>query len=178
MKDKDAVERACQYGIGFVVFTWCGEHHVHEVFGIREVVFWIIERQTVGITVTHCRNRRNFGNQTVNRDFAVFGVRDVQTVLIECRQCTDHADHHRHRMRITAEAAEEPSQLFMHHRMTADGIVKFCLLLRCRQFAVNQQITDFQIIGFFGKLFNRITTVIQQAFVAVDISDFGLAACC
>ena len=62
MQNKDAVERASQYWIRFVFFTWCRKHHVQEVFSIGKVIFWIIERQTVGITVTHCRNCRNFGD--------------------------------------------------------------------------------------------------------------------
>ena len=172
MKDKDAVERACQYGIVFVVFARRREHHMHEVFGIREVISRIIERQTVGIAVAHRRNGRDFGNQAVNRDFAVFGISDVQTVLIERGQSTDHTHHHRHRMRVAAETAEEPSKLFVYHGVVAHGTFKFRFLLGRRQFAVNQQVANFQIVGFFGKLFDGITTVIQQPFVAIDISDF------
>ncbi len=39
MQNKDAVERASQYWIRFVFFTWSRKHHVQEVFSIGKVIF-------------------------------------------------------------------------------------------------------------------------------------------
>jgi hypothetical protein len=46
---------------------------------------------------------------------------------------------------------------------------------RGRQLAVEQQIAGFQEVAVFGQLLDRIATIEQNAFVAVDVSDFGFA---
>src|SRR5690606_39641107 len=43
-----------------------------------------------------------------------------------------------------------------------------------RQFAVEQQVGGFQVVGLLGELFDRITAVQQDALVAINISDFRL----
>ena len=166
VQDKNSVQCANQYRIWLVFFTWRCKHHVHKVCRVREVVLRIIERQAVGVAVTHRRNSRDFGNQAVNGDFAVIG--NFQAVLIEGGQSANHTNHHCHRMRIAAEAAEEPCQLFMYHSVVHDCINKLFLLLSIRQFAINQKVTGLQIITLFGKLLNRIPAIIEIAFIAVD----------
>ena len=49
-------------------------------------------------------------------------------VVIEGRQCADTTGHHSHRMRVAAEALEEPAHLLMNHRVAGDAIVKVGLL--------------------------------------------------
>ena len=59
------------------------------------------------------------------------GVVDVQRVVIEGRQRPDHADQHRHRMRIAAETTEEVLHLLVHHGVAMTALVKssFCVAL-------------------------------------------------
>ena len=49
-----------------------------------------------------------------------------------------------------------------------------CVLVR--QFAVQQQIADFQEVGMLGQLVDRIAAIEQNALVAVDEGDVALAA--
>ena len=177
MQNKDAVQRAHQHRVGFVFFARRGKHHVHEVGGVRQIIFRIIERQTVGITVAHGRNRRNFGNQAEFGNAAVIGIINIQAVLIKRSQCANHANHHGHRVGIATETAEEPSELLMHHGVAQHGFFKFGLLLGSRQFAVNQQIAGFQIVAVFSQLLNRIAAIVKLAFVAIDKGDFRFTAC-
>ena len=103
-------------------------------------------------------------------------IGNVGGVVIECRQCADAARHDRHRMRIAAEALEEPHHLLVHHRVPVDAVVEVGLLRRGRQFAVEQQVAGLQKVAVLGELFDRIAAIEQNAFVAVDVGDLGLAA--
>ena len=161
MQCEDAVQRAHQNRVGFVFFAWRCKHHVHEVGGIAQIIAREVERQTVGVTVAHGGDGGDFGDEAVNGDFAVFRVGNFQAVLIESGQCADYADHHRHRVRIAAETAEEPCQLFVHHSVFGHGIDKLFFLCGIGQFAVNQQVAHFQIVAFFCQLFNGIAAIVQ-----------------
>ena len=55
---------------------------------------------------------------------ALLRIVDVGGVVIERRQRADRADHDRHRMRVTAEAGEEPRHLLVHHRVVRDGVAE------------------------------------------------------
>ena len=103
-------------------------------------------------------------------------IGDVGEVVIEGRQRADRAGHHRHRMRVAAEALEEPAHLLVHHGVARDAIVEIGLLRRRRQFAVEQQVAGLQEVAVLGQLFDRIAAIEQDALVAVDIGDLGLAA--
>ena len=51
---------------------------------------------------------------------------DVEAVVIERGQCAHHTAHHRHWVRVTAEAAEEVMNLLIHHRVIGDTVIKIC----------------------------------------------------
>ena len=104
-------------------------------------------------------------------------IRDVGGVVIERRQRADAAGHHRHRMRVAPETLEKPGHLLVHHRVAGDGVVEVGLLLRRRQFAVEQQVAGLQEVAVLGELIDRIAAVEQDAQVAIDVGDLGLAAC-
>ena len=79
-------------------------------------------------------------------------------------------------MRVAPEALEEPAHLLVHHRVVGDAVVEIGLLGGGRQFAVEQQIAGLEEIAVLGQLLDRIAAIEQNAFVAVDIGDLGLAA--
>ena len=78
-------------------------------------------------------------------------------------------------MRVAAEAGEKARHLLMHHGVMHDAIVEVLLLCGRRQFAVEQQVAYFEEIAVFGQLFDRIAAMQQNAFVAINIGDAGLA---
>ena len=96
-------------------------------------------------------------------------------VVVEGRQRADDAAHDGHRMRIAAETREKARHLLVDHGVARDAVVEIVLLRLRRQFAVEQQIADFQEIAVLGQLVDRIAAVQQDAFVAVDEGDLGLA---
>lgn len=102
-------------------------------------------------------------------------VIDVQGVVIERRQGADYATHHRHRVSVAAEAVEEGLQLLVNHGVVLDGADELGLLLGIRQFAVEQQVARFEVVGLFGELLDRVAAVQQDTFVAVNIGDLRLA---
>mgnify|MGYP003694788211 CR=1 FL=1 len=86
---------------------------------VGELVARIHERLPDRVLVAHRHQRRQLGDQADRRDLAVVRVGDVERIVIERRQRADHADQHRHRMRVAAEAAEELAHLLVHHRVHA-----------------------------------------------------------
>ncbi len=103
-------------------------------------------------------------------------IGDVGGVVIEGRQRADAAAHDRHRMRVAAEALEEAAHLLVHHRVMGHAVVEVGLLRRRRQFAVEQQVAGLEEVAVLGELLDRIAAIEQDALVAVDIGDLGLAA--
>ena len=79
-------------------------------------------------------------------------------------------------MSVAPETAIEIGHLLMQHRMQGDVAVELGLLVARRQFAVKQQVADFQEVRIFRELFDRVAAVQQNAIIAVDIGDLGFAA--
>ena len=79
-------------------------------------------------------------------------------------------------MGVAAETLEEPGHLLVNHGVMDHAAVEVGLLRLGRQFAVEQQVAGFEEVAFFGQLLDRIAAVFQDAGVAVDIGDLGLAA--
>ena len=177
VQDEDAIHGARQHRVRLV---FLGRHrvaHAQEIGRIVEFVLRINERLADRIFVGHGGQRRHFRDHADRRDHALMRIGDVGGVVIERRQRADAAGHHRHRMRVAAEALEEPGHLLVHHRVAGDGVVEVGFLRRRRQFAVEQQVAGLQEVAVLGELLDRIAAIEQDAFVAVDIGDLGLAAC-
>ncbi|MCY1417601.1 hypothetical protein D9M71_331400 [compost metagenome] len=100
---------------------------------------------------------------------------DVQGVVVEGRQGADHAAHDGHRVGVAAEAVEEALQLLVNHGVVLDGVDELFLLRGVGQFALQQQVAGFQVVGLLGELFDGIAAVQQHALVAIDIGDLRLA---
>ena len=98
-------------------------------------------------------------------------------VVIERGECADGSHHHRHRMGVAAEALEEAGHLFVNHGVMDHALVEIVLLRLGRKLAVKQEVAGFEEVAVFGELLDRIAAVFQNACVAVDIGDLGLAAC-
>ena len=80
-------------------------------------------------------------------------------------------------MGVAAEALKEPAHLLVDHRVMDHAVVEILLLRGGRQFAVKQQVAGLEEVAVLGQIFDRIAAIEQDAFVAVDIGDLGLAAC-
>ena len=176
VQDEDAVHRARQHRVRLVLLARHREAHAQEVRGVVEVVLRIDERLADRILVGHRGERRHLRDHADRRDHALVRIGDVGGVVIEGRQRADAADHHRHRMGVAAEALEEAAHLLVHHRVVGHAMVEVGLLRRGRQFAVEQQVAGLEEVAVLGELLDRVAAIEQDALVAVDIGDLGLAA--
>jgi hypothetical protein len=96
--------------------------------------------------------------------------------VIEGGHCADDAAHHRHRMRVAAEATPELRHLLVNHRVIGHVIHEVGLLGLVRQLAVQDQIGDLEEVTLLGQVLDRVAAMQKDALVAVDIGDLRLAA--
>ncbi len=175
VQDEDAVHGLGQYRADRFDLARGVEHHVQEVFRVVQVVARIHHRLASGVLVGHGGDGRNLGNQAHRGDFAVLRIIDVQGVVVEGGEGADDAAHDRHRVGVTAETVEEALELLVNHGVVLDGADELLFLRSVRQFAVEQQVAGFQVVGAFGQLLDRVAAVQQDALVTVDVGDLRLA---
>ena len=152
VQDEDAVHGAGEHRIGLVFLARHREAHAQEVRGVVERVLRINEGLADRIFVGHRRQRRHFGDHADRGDHALVRIGDVGGVVIEGRQRADAADHDRHRMRVAAEALEEPAHLLVHHGVMDHAVVEVGLLRRGRQLAVEQEVAGFEEVAVLGQI--------------------------
>ncbi|MNS78839.1 hypothetical protein D3C72_1124700 [compost metagenome] len=175
MEDEDPVHGLGEHRADRFDLARGVEHHVQEVFRVRQVVARVHHGLAHGVLVHHRRQGRHLGDQANRGDFAVLRVIDVQRVVVERRQGADHTAHDGHRVGVAAEAVEEGLQLLVNHGVVLHGADELGLLLGIRQFAVEQQVAGFEVVGLFGELLDRVAAVQQDTFVAVNVGDLRLA---
>jgi len=175
VQDEDAIHCLGQYRADRFDLGRCVEHHVQEVFRVVQVVARIHQRLAHRILVDHGRDGRHLRDQAVCGNFTMLGVIDVQRVMVEGGQGADDAAHHGHRVSVATETVKERLQLLVNDGVVLDGVDELGFLLGGRQFAVQQQIAGFEVVGFFRQLLDRVATMQQDALVAIDVGDLGLA---
>ena len=80
-------------------------------------------------------------------------------------------------MGVAPETLEEPAHLLVNHGVMDHAVDEIGLLRGGRQLAVEQEIAGLEEVAVLGEIGDRITAVEQDAGVAVDEGDLGLAAC-
>ena len=78
-------------------------------------------------------------------------------------------------MRITRITGEHARHVLMQGGMRCQETGERYALLRCGQLTMHNQIGGFDKVGFFGKLFYRITAITQDACFAIDKSNAAFA---
>ena len=73
------------------------------------------------------------------------------------------------------EAREEALQRFVQHGVHANRVGEFFVLALGRQFAVEQQVADFHVVGLLRQLIGTVAAVQQLALLAIDKGDGRLA---
>ena len=103
------------------------------------------------------------------------GIGKIRCFIVKCRQGADHADHHGHRMSVTAETLVELDHLLMDRHVPSDGKLETLFLSDVRQFAVFQQMGHLEKVALFGELLDRVTAIEELALVTVEEGDLRLA---
>ncbi len=171
MQNQNLVERAGQNRIGLPVFARRAEHHVQEILDVAQRVLRIHEGLALIVFVAHRGDGRQFGDQAERRDLAMFRIVDIERIVIERSQRADYAAQHRHRVRVAPESRIETHDLLVQHRVPGNRVAELVTLRRIRQFAVKNQVRDFEKIAMLREIFDRITAVHQNALVAIDVGD-------
>ena len=100
----------------------------------------------------------------------------AQILVVERRQRADDTDHHRHRVRVATEAAEQILDLLMHHGVVGHALVEVLELDVGRQLAVEDQIGHLEERAVLGQILDGVAAMQQHALVAVDEGDVRAAA--
>ncbi len=176
MEDEDFLHRIRNHRVHFILLARGREHHVQEVLGKTEFVLRVHERLADRVFVSHGGERRHFRDHAHHGEFALSRIVDVERIVVERAERGDRADHDGHRVCATWETAIEEVQLLMHHRVAVDGVLEPFFLAGVRQVAVVQQVGCLQEVRFRREVRDVIAAIAQDAFVTVDIGDFGIAA--
>lgn len=177
VQDEDAVHRLGQDRIRLPVLGRDREAHAQEVLGVGQVVARVHERLAARIFERPGRDGRHLRDHPVRGDHPLLGIIDVRAVMIERRQRANGAHHDRHRVSIPTETLEKAVELLVQHRVVGDVFVELGEFRGLGQFAVQQQVADFQEAGLLGQFVDRVAAVQQHALVAVDEGDLAFAGC-
>jgi hypothetical protein len=157
-RDRIEVERLARYL----------EHHVQEARHVFEVVARIADRPADRIAVRGGSDRRHLRDQADRGEAALLGIVEVERVVVERRHRRDRRAQHCHRMRVVMEAVQKVLERLMHHRVMRDLVLERRKLRLAGQFAVDEQVSDFEEARILGELVDRIAAIEQHALVAVD----------
>ena len=171
VQHEDGVHRLGEHRVDLVLLARVAEHHVQEVLAVGEVIARVHERLTDVVLVAHGRQGRHLGDQAHGADVAFLLVGDVQVVVIEGGQATDHAAQDRHRVGVATEALEEVDDLLMHHGVVADQLGELVVFLVARQLSEQQQVAQLDVVGALGQLVDGVAAMQQHAFLAIDEGD-------
>jgi len=100
----EPARRFRQHWVDLIFLGRDGVEHVQEVFRVAQVVARIDKRLPDRIFVSPGGDGRKLGDEAEGGDAAALRIVNVQAVVIERRQRADDTAHHRHRMRVAAEA--------------------------------------------------------------------------
>src|SRR5690242_18263171 len=159
MKNKELPHGIGERGVDLVFLAWHRKAHMQEIRRVFQLVPWIDEWLTDRIFVRHGSERRHFRNQADARHLTLHWIFYIDRVVMKRRQCSDHADHDRHWVRVAAEPGIEPDHLLMCHRVLHDAVFKRLVLLSNWQLAVEQEVTSFKKGAALSELFDRITAI-------------------
>jgi hypothetical protein len=79
-------------------------------------------------------------------------------------------------MRVAAEALEETGHLLVHHRVACHATRRNLPSAPWSAARLKQQVAGFEEVAMLGELLDRIAAIAQDASIAIDIGDLGLAA--
>ena len=165
------VQRPLENRIWFVFELGHLEHHVQEVPRVAQIVVRIRVAQAHAVAIGEGRDGGHLGHQTPRLQLDRFGIEDVARFGVERGQRGHTADQDAHGVRIVSEPIQEDAQILMHERVMGDVERPLVQLLLIRQFAVKNEIGDFEEGGALGQLLDGIAAISQDALVAVNECD-------
>ena len=175
VQDENLVHGTGQGRAGLVLLSRDRETHAQEILAIRQLIDRIDELLALGIFIDPCCEGRHFRDQTDVSEVALFRVRAVHGARIEGRHRADGSGQHGHWVAVTAKSVKETVHLSVEQSVLGDETVKLTEFGLRRQFAIQQQVSNFEKAGLLRQLINRIAAMQKNAFFAIDERDLALA---
>ena len=141
VQDQEFVDGSFHNGVDRVFFCGQGEHHLHEVATVVEVVRGVHGGVPHVVLVCLGRQRRQLCNQSVNGEFNInHRTVGVLRLRVEGAQTGNHGTQHAHGMCTRRERLKEALHVLVHQGMLGDAFLEIGELLSIRQIAVNEQV--------------------------------------
>ena len=114
------------------------EHHVEEVFAIRQSIVWRHEGEALAEAVTHGGNGWDFCNKSHYLLIERVCIEDVFCVVVESSECCYRRNEHAHWVSVVVEAIYKSlTHVFVNHGVMCDIKFPFLKFLRCWQFTLD-----------------------------------------
>ena len=177
MQDEENVEGLGQNRVGFVVRLGDSPHHRKEVRGEVEAVVWVDERHTDTVAVCASSDGGHLGDQANDLLLTTFEVEDVLRVGVEGGKRSEGRNKDAHGVSVVVEALHEAlAHVFVNERVVRDLVGPVGHLRFGGEFAVEEQIGNFEVGRLFGQLLDGVTAVAKDASAAIEFGD-GTLGC-
>ena len=172
MQDEENVEGLGQNRVGFIVRLGDSPHHRKEVRGEVEAVVWVDERHANAVAVCASGNGRHLGDQANDLLLTTFEIEDVLRVGVEGGKCGKGRNKDAHGVSVVVEALHEAlAHVFVNEGVVGDLVGPIGHLRLGREFAVEEQIGNFEKARLFGQLLNGVTAISEDAGAAIEFGD-------
>ena len=177
MHDEERVERLFHNRIRVVRASLAAEHHVEEVAAVAAFRFRVHERFADACLVGESGDGADLGNKARSRELEsacnVF-------VVVEARGEQAHGVHdgtqNAHRVRARRHLAEKVQQVLVQESVFGKERTEASELFRSRELTVNQEPGGLGEGRLFGQVFDGVTSVAENALLAVHVGDGALGA--
>ena len=102
-------------------------------------------------------------------------IENILGVGIESPQRAQGGNEHAHRMSVVVKTVHDLLDALVNEGVMGDVPGPLFQLFLVWQLAMQQQVSDFEIVAFLGQLVDRNSPIFEDTFVAVDEGDAAFA---
>ena len=169
--DLVGLESALERRVGPVLCFRSAEQHVQEISRIAQIIVGVDVGHAQSVPVGEGRNGGHFADEAVGLFLARLGTEDVFGVAIESGERGDRRNGHPHRMGVVMKAVEKLLDALVNKSVMRDVIGPVFQLGSRGQFAIQQQISGFQVGAFFREILDGIAAITQDSDIAINVRD-------
>ena len=175
MEDEDEVEGVFDFGVNEMALVGHGEHHVEEVGAVAEGGVGVGVGKAADAAVGVGGDGADFGDEACGGFFKEDVIGGGGEFLVKAAEGVDHGGHDGHGRGIGGEAFEVMLHAFVEVGGGGEAGAEARELIAGGEAAEDQEPGDFDEVGCCGKFFNGDAAVAEDAGVAVNVGDGGLA---
>mmetsp|Transcript_15658 Transcript_15658/g.33941 ORF Transcript_15658/g.33941 Transcript_15658/m.33941 type:complete len:485 (-) Transcript_15658:399-1853(-) len=152
------------------------EHHAQEVLRVVEVCVGVRNGQAQVVAVHHGGDHGHLGDHAHCRVPVLLDVLDIDGDGVEGGQARHHGGHLGHGVCSCGEVVEEIQQVLLQEHVLPDLELEIVHLRNGGKLSVQQKVAGLEEVRLLRELIDRVSTVRQDALVAVNKGDAGRAA--